>query len=212
MGITSHLSREMRIGTIVLLMDALCTTILPMLGWYWSGIYWNWLRVSESGMTHSRYWNSLRVSKSGMRHSLYLELISEGKRKKINFQLVFSTYLPMGLFKFRAETLVGCKIWFLIKDHDAKFDSSSRTTHVSSFRWTPTWKMRNTWKHVIAITFFHVFLIFRVEGLIQSMKHGYSLDEGSKSMKHGHGYSLDEESNFPWTSTPAWNLSSLKFE
>ncbi len=34
-------------------------------------------------------------------------------------------------------------------------------------------------KNVIAITCFHVFLIFRVVGSIESMKHGYSLDEES---------------------------------
>ena len=32
-------------------------------------------------------------------------------------------------------------------------------------------------KHVIANTFFHVFLIFHVAGSIKSMQHGYSLDE-----------------------------------
>ena len=32
-------------------------------------------------------------------------------------------------------------------------------------------------KSVIAITFFHVFLIFRVAGTIESMQRGYSLDE-----------------------------------
>ena len=32
-------------------------------------------------------------------------------------------------------------------------------------------------KNVIAITFFHVFIIFHVVGSIESMQHGYSLDE-----------------------------------
>ena len=32
-------------------------------------------------------------------------------------------------------------------------------------------------KNGIAITFFHVFLIFRVVGSIESIKQGYSLDE-----------------------------------
>ena len=32
-------------------------------------------------------------------------------------------------------------------------------------------------KNVIAITFFHVFLIFRVIESIKSMQHGYSMDE-----------------------------------
>ena len=32
-------------------------------------------------------------------------------------------------------------------------------------------------KNMIAITIFHVFLIFRVVGSIESMQHGYSLDE-----------------------------------
>ena len=32
-------------------------------------------------------------------------------------------------------------------------------------------------KNVIVIMFFHVFLIFRVAGSVESMQHGYSLDE-----------------------------------
>ena len=32
-------------------------------------------------------------------------------------------------------------------------------------------------KNVIVITFFYVFLIFHVEGSIESMQHGYYLDE-----------------------------------
>ena len=32
-------------------------------------------------------------------------------------------------------------------------------------------------KNVIVNMFFHVFLIFRVEGSIESMQHGYSVDE-----------------------------------
>ena len=32
-------------------------------------------------------------------------------------------------------------------------------------------------KNVIAITFFNVFLIFHVEGFIESMQYGYSFDE-----------------------------------
>jgi len=32
-------------------------------------------------------------------------------------------------------------------------------------------------KNVIAVTLFHVFLIFRLAGSIESMKHGFALDE-----------------------------------
>ena len=38
-------------------------------------------------------------------------------------------------------------------------------------------------KNMIAITFFHVFLIFRVAGSIESMQHGYSLDEELNCIK-----------------------------
>ena len=37
------------------------------------------------------------------------------KKKKLIFQLLFSTYLLMGLLKFRVTTLIWCKIWFLIQ-------------------------------------------------------------------------------------------------
>ena len=47
--------------------------------------------------------------------------------------------------------------------------------------------IKHDWNHV-----FHVFLIFHVEISIESMQHGYS---------------LDEEFNFHLTSTPARNLS-----
>ena len=36
-------------------------------------------------------------------------------------------------------------------------------------------------KKVIAITLYHVFLKFRVAGSIESMQHGYSLDDESNS-------------------------------
>ena len=32
-------------------------------------------------------------------------------------------------------------------------------------------------KNMITITFFHVFIIFHIVGSIESMQHGYSLDE-----------------------------------
>ena len=55
-----------------------------------------------------------------------------------------------------------------------------RSTHVSYFRWTLLYKKCEIHeKNVIAITFFHVFHIFRIEGSIESMQHCYSLDEES---------------------------------
>ena len=39
----------------------------------------------------------------------------EEERKKLLFVFVFSTYLPIFLFKFRSGELVGCGIWFRIQ-------------------------------------------------------------------------------------------------
>ena len=85
------------------------------------------------------------------------------EKKKLLFQLIFSTYLPMGLLKFLTGTLIRCKIWFLIQG-------------VPMFHtFNGLWYM----KSAIAITFFHVFIIFCVARFIESMQHGYSLDEES---------------------------------
>ena len=46
-----------------------------------------------------------------------------------------------------------------------------RSTHVAYFLWTLLHEKRDC-KHI-----FHVFLIFHVPESIESMKHGYSLDE-----------------------------------
>ena len=37
-------------------------------------------------------------------------------------------------------------------------------------------KIEKYMKNVITITFFNIFIIFRVSGSIESMQHGYSLD------------------------------------
>ena len=73
----------------------------------------------------------------------------------------------MGLLKFQLGTLVGCIILFLIQGLPMfhTFDGPCYT------------KNEKYMKNVIAITFFHVFLMFHVDRSIESMKHGYSLDE-----------------------------------
>jgi len=43
-------------------------------------------------------------------------------------------------------------------------------------------------KSVIVITFFHSFIIFRVEGSIKSMQHGYSFDEELNSTSNECSY------------------------
>ena len=47
-------------------------------------------------------------------------------------------------------------------------------------------------KNVIVITCFYVFLIFRVVGPIESMKHGYSLDEEFNSASNEYSRSKFE--------------------
>ena len=73
----------------------------------------------------------------------------------------------MVLLKFRAETLVGYIIWFLIQGVSMlhTFDGPYYTRNDKYM------------KNVTVITFFHVFLIFRVAGSIKNMQHGYSFDE-----------------------------------
>ena len=47
-------------------------------------------------------------------------------------------------------------------------------------------------KNVISITCFHVFVIFRVVGSIETMKHGYSLDEELNFASNEHSHSKFE--------------------
>ena len=47
-------------------------------------------------------------------------------------------------------------------------------------------------KNVITITFFYVFLIFRVVEFIESMQHGYSLDEELNFSSNEYSYSKFE--------------------
>ena len=47
-------------------------------------------------------------------------------------------------------------------------------------------------KSMVAITFFHVFFIFRVAGSIKSMQHGYSLDEELSFASNEYSYSKIE--------------------
>ena len=75
------------------------------------------------------------------------------------FQLVFSTYLPIGLLKFRAQTFLGCIIRFIIQG----------VAMLHAFNGPCYTKNEKYVKIVIAITFFHVFLIFRVVRSIESI-------------------------------------------
>jgi len=75
----------------------------------------------------------------------------------------------MGLLKFQVERLIGCIIWFL----------GQGVPLLCIFYGSYYIKNDKYMKNVIAITFFHSFLIFLVEKSIESMQHGYSLDEES---------------------------------
>jgi len=44
-------------------------------------------------------------------------------------------------------------------------------------------------KNIIAIMFFHVFLFFRVAGSMESIQHGYSLDEESNFASNEYSHS-----------------------
>ena len=52
-----------------------------------------------------------------------------------------------------------------------------RSTHVAYFQWILLHEKEKYVKNVIASTFFHVFLIFRIAGSLKNMQHGYSLDK-----------------------------------
>ena len=55
-----------------------------------------------------------------------------------------------------------------------------------------TRKMRKTWKMWLQSQFFYVFLIFNVVGPIESMQHGYSLDEELKFSSKEYSHSKFE--------------------
>ena len=60
----------------------------------------------------------------------------EGKRKKLPFVFVFSTYIPMFLLKFQARELFGCGIYC----------TSNEYPHCILFKDPTTPKIRNTWE------------------------------------------------------------------
>ena len=96
-----------------------------------------------------------------------VKVLKNNKIIKLLFQLVISTYLLMGLLKFRAVTLVGCKIQFLIQE----------VPMLHTFDEPYYMKNNKYMKNLIAIMFFHLFLNFCVEESIESMQDGYSLEE-----------------------------------
>ena len=89
--------------------------------------------------------------------------------KKTTFLFVFLTYLPMFLLKFRSGELVGCKIKFYIQR------VSTRHTFYGPC-YPKNKKYLKKCDDDIIITFFQVFLVFRVVGHVKSMSIGYSLD------------------------------------
>ena len=108
--------------------------------------------------------------------------ILEGKKNKLLFQLIFSTYLVMVLLKFRARALVECIIYFLIQGVPMlnTFDGPCYTKNEKYVK-------NYDCNHV-----FHVFFIFCVEGSIESMQHGYSLDEELNSSSNEYSRSKFE--------------------
>ena len=95
-----------------------------------------------------------------------IKIFENNKIIKLVFQLVFSTYLPKVLLKFRVGVLIGCKIQFLIQGAPMlhTFDGLCYTKNEKYMK-------KHDCNHV-----FHVFLNFHVAGSIKSMQHGYSLD------------------------------------
>ena len=93
----------------------------------------------------------------------------EEERKKLLFVFVFSTYLPVFLLNFLSGELVGCGIKFRIQ----------RVLALHTFdgpRYPKNKKYPKKCDDDAIITFFQVFLVFRVVGLVKSMPSGYSLD------------------------------------
>ena len=84
----------------------------------------------------------------------------------------------MDLLKLRAEILIGYIILFLIQEVPMlhTFNGPCHTTNEKYM------------KNVIAIMFFHVFLIFHVGRSIRSMKHAYPLDEELKIASKKYSY------------------------
>ena len=100
-----------------------------------------------------------------------------GRKEKLLFLFIFSTYLPMFLLKFWSGELIGCGIWFHIQQVP--------TLHTFNGPLYPkkinTWE-KKTWRwhhhHV-----FQVFLVFGVAGSVKSVPSGYSLDVEFNSQK-----------------------------
>ena len=108
------------------------------------------------------------------------------KTKKLLFQLVFSTYLFVFLFKFLSRELVGCGIQFLIQ--------RIPTRHIfCGSRSMKNEKYKKTRDADINITFFHVFLVFCGARSTKSMPSGYSLDEELNSPSNEWSWSKFEK-------------------
>ena len=92
-----------------------------------------------------------------------------GVIKKTIFFIIFSTYLPVFLLKFRSRENVGCGIKFHIQRVPTRhtFDGHHEPKNK---------KYLKKCDDDIIIPFFQVFLVFGVLGLVKSMSSGYSLD------------------------------------
>ena len=88
---------------------------------------------------------------------------------KTTFLFVFLTYLSVFLFKFRMGELVGCRIKFRIQQVPTlhTFDGP---------RYPKNKKYLEKYDDDVIITFFQVFLVFGVAGLVKSIHCGYLLD------------------------------------
>ena len=104
----------------------------------------------------------------GLKHLFNINL-GIGIINKTTFLFVFLTYLPMFLLKSRSRELVGCGIKFCIQRVPTRhtFDGP---------RYPKNKKYLKKRDDDVIITFFHVFLVFRVAGSVKSMQCGYSLD------------------------------------
>ena len=82
---------------------------------------------------------------------------------------VFSTYLPMLLLKFLSGELIGC-----ISKSNIQCIATRHT--FDGPHYPKNNKYLKTCDDDIIITFFQVFIVFGVAGLVKSMSSGYSLD------------------------------------
>ena len=104
----------------------------------------------------------------GLKHFFNINL-EIGIIKKTTFFIVFLTYLPVYLLKFRSGDLVGCGIKLRIQ-----LVPTQHTFYGPLYRKNK--KYLKKWNDDVIILFFQVFLVFGVAGSVKSMPSGYLLD------------------------------------